>query len=166
MKYRVTVEGTEREVDVVIAPDGRISATLDGAPFDADIVRADGGLSIRRGARIFDVAAGGKAEAMQVAIGGDRATVSVQSERQRGARRGGGKAGGARDVRSPMPGRVVKVLVAIGDEVPPGTPVVVVEAMKMENELRAAVGGRVESLHAKAGDTVDGGALLVKFAEA
>jgi pyruvate carboxylase subunit B len=63
-----------------------------------------------------------------------------------------------------MPGRVVKVLVAVGDEVAAQQAVVVVEAMKMENELRANVAGRVESVHVKAGDAVEGSALLVRLA--
>jgi biotin carboxyl carrier protein len=63
-----------------------------------------------------------------------------------------------------MPGRVIKVLVAPGDEVAVGQPVLVVEAMKMENELKAKTAGTVAEVHVAVGDTVEGNAKLVTFA--
>jgi biotin carboxyl carrier protein len=60
-----------------------------------------------------------------------------------------------------MPGRVVKVLVAEGDSVTPGTPLVVVEAMKMENELVAENAGAVKKVYVRSGDAVEGGAQLI-----
>jgi biotin carboxyl carrier protein len=168
MKYWVTLGGREREVDVQIAPDGRVtSVTLDGVAQSLDVVPVPGGVSLRHDERVFDVAIGGAPEALSVVAGTQRAVVAVQSERARAAaaKRGkGGAGGGSREVRSPMPGRVVKVLVAVGDEVAAQQAVVVVEAMKMENELRANVAGRVESVHVKAGDAVEGSALLVRLA--
>ena len=67
-------------------------------------------------------------------------------------------------ITSPMPGKVVKLLVAEGDEVEAGAPIVVVEAMKMENELSAPKAGTVQKLHVAQGDTVEGGARLVTVA--
>ena len=167
MKYWVTLDAREREVDVQISPDGRVGGvTLDGAAIDVDAVAVPGGVSLRFGTRMLDVMVGGKPDALHVAAGPQRAVVAVQSERARAvaAKRGGGKAGaGSREVRSPMPGRVVKVLVAVGEDVQAGQPVVIVEAMKMENELRALVAGKIESVHVKPGDAVDGSALLVRL---
>lgn len=164
MKYRVTLEGQEREVDVSIAPNGSAVVSLDGKAVDADVVRVEGGINLRIGGRVYDIAVGGKADALHIAQRENRAVASVQSERMRSQKKGGAGAGaGAREVRSPMPGRVVKLLVNVGDEVAKQAPVVVVEAMKMENELRTAAGGIVESIHVKAGDTVESGALLVRF---
>ncbi len=164
MKYRVTLDGTEREVDVHLLPSGAVSVTLDGKSVAADIVRVGGGLSLRIDGRIHDIAIGGNADALHIAARENRAVVSVQSERARAQKRGGAGAGAAaREVRSPMPGRVVKVLVNVGDNVAANAAVVVVEAMKMENELRTGSGGQVESVHCKAGDTVEGNALLVRF---
>ncbi|MCA9580649.1 MAG: acetyl-CoA carboxylase biotin carboxyl carrier protein subunit [Myxococcales bacterium] len=74
-------------------------------------------------------------------------------------------AGKDRDILAPMPGRVVRVLVKEGQAVVPGEPVLIIEAMKMENELRAVVGGTVSAVHAKAGDGVERGALLVAIGE-
>jgi biotin carboxyl carrier protein len=68
---------------------------------------------------------------------------------------------GEQKITAPMPGRVVRVLVAVGDEVAAGQPVIVVEAMKMENELRSPKAGRVKTLAAESGMSVDAGRLLV-----
>jgi biotin carboxyl carrier protein len=59
-----------------------------------------------------------------------------------------------------MPGKVVKVLVALGDEVKEGQPLVVVEAMKMENEMKSPRDGKVVELHVREGQTVEGNAKL------
>jgi biotin carboxyl carrier protein len=72
--------------------------------------------------------------------------------------------GGDRVVKSPMPGRVVKVLVAKGDSVEVGRGLVVLEAMKMENEVRAKVAGTVAEVHVAPGATVEGSAKLVTLA--
>ena len=68
---------------------------------------------------------------------------------------------GASRIEAPIPGKVVAVAVEPGDEVTPGQPLVVLEAMKMENELTADRGGRVASVHVAPGDTVESGTLLV-----
>jgi pyruvate carboxylase subunit B len=64
---------------------------------------------------------------------------------------------------APMPGLIVRVNVEIGDSVSAGQGLVVMEAMKMENELRAAGAGKVKAVHAKAGEAVDKGTLLVEL---
>ena len=69
----------------------------------------------------------------------------------------------AKEIRAPMPGRVVKVLVDKGQDVAAQAPIIVMEAMKMENELRATTAGKVADIRVKAGDNVEGGAVLVQF---
>ena len=68
---------------------------------------------------------------------------------------------GASAVQSPMPGKVVKVLVAVGDEVKTGQGVVVVEAMKMENELKSPKDGKIKAVSVKEGQAVEAGQSLV-----
>jgi biotin carboxyl carrier protein len=68
---------------------------------------------------------------------------------------------GEQRIAAPMPGRVVRVLVAPGDEVSPLQPLVVVEAMKMENELSASRAGRVKDVQVREGSSVEAGKLLV-----
>ena len=72
-----------------------------------------------------------------------------------------GTGGGSGEVRTPMQGTVVKVMVAVGDTVEAGDPVVVLEAMKMENNLLAACNGTVSEVRVAAGDLVGGGDLVV-----
>ena len=85
--------------------------------------------------------------------------------RIRGRCRGGVGAGagaeGPRPVKAPMPGRVVRVLVEVGDEVAEGQGVVVIEAMKMQNELKSPKAGRVVRVAVAVGDTVGSGDVLV-----
>jgi pyruvate carboxylase subunit B len=69
-------------------------------------------------------------------------------------------------MRAPMPGLIVRVDVTAGDEVRTGEGVVIIEAMKMENELRADGGGIVSRVLVEAGQAVEKGAVLVEFEEA
>lgn len=64
---------------------------------------------------------------------------------------------------APIPGKVVKVHVSVGDEVEAGQPLVVLEAMKMENELTATQAGKVMAVHVEPGQTIDAGGLLVEL---
>ena len=83
--------------------------------------------------------------------------------RQSALAQASGTRGSGEAIAAPMPGRVVKILVAPGDDVQADQPVAIVEAMKMENEIRTVRAGRVAKIGAVAGDTVDGGALLVEL---
>lgn len=96
---------------------------------------------------------------------GDRFYAHVESERSKVLAAAAGKKGSASEglVTSPMPGRVLKVLVAEGDQVEAGKAVVVVEAMKMENEIAAPRAGTVAKVHVAAGVAVEGGAKLVEI---
>jgi biotin carboxyl carrier protein len=76
-------------------------------------------------------------------------------------RRGGGADLARGELHAPMPGLVVEVLTQVGEEVAAGTPLVVVEAMKMQNALVATVSGRVTAIAVKPGTAVDSGQLLL-----
>jgi biotin carboxyl carrier protein len=97
-----------------------------------------------------------------VVIGGRRYGFVVDDPRSLTGRRGAGAGtDGPRPVKAPMPGRVVRVLVEAGDEVEEGQGVVVIEAMKMQNELKSPKAGRVVRVGAVVGDTVGSGDVLV-----
>jgi len=97
--------------------------------------------------------------------GGEVTEVAVEDERARQLRGVGG--GGERKLRggavvAPMPGLVLRVEVQQGQTIGPGTGVVVLEAMKMENQISAVSGGVVTKVHVTAGQAVEKGALLVE----
>ena len=97
-----------------------------------------------------------------VLIDSRRYGFEVNDPRSLQGRRGAGAgAAGPRAVKAPMPGRVVRVLVAAGEEVAEQQGVVVIEAMKMQNELKSPKAGRVVRVAVAEGDTVGAGDVLV-----
>jgi len=100
-----------------------------------------------------------------VVVGGRRVEFAVSDPRSLRARRGAGTgadgSGLPRAVKAPMPGRIVRVLVAVGDEVAAQQGLVAIEAMKMQNELKSPRAGRVARVLAAVGDTVQAGEVLV-----
>jgi biotin carboxyl carrier protein len=89
------------------------------------------------------------------------AHITAAGERGHRSPGGGlGAPGGPQRLTAPMPGKIMKVLVKPGDEVAARQGLVVIEAMKMENELRATRAGRVKDVHVAEGDLVDAGRLL------
>lgn len=115
--------------------------------------------------RSFTVDVAEKDDKYTVAYEGKSFQVGVLDERK--ARRGGVGAnlGGAgeKEVCSMMPGKVVELLVHEGDAVEKNQGVIIIEAMKMENEIRATVAGTVKAVHVESGQTVESGELLVEL---
>ena len=140
--YRFRVDdAAERTANVETAEPSVFSVLLDGRTYDA---------------RVEETPAG----ALIVVIDGYRFEIEVRDPRRwsrKDAARGGE---GVQTVAAPMPGKVVRVLVAQGDEVEAGQGLLVVEAMKMQNEMKAARAGRILSLTAKEGATVAAGEVL------
>lgn len=163
MRYFVQLGGDELAIDVTPLPTGELDVRIDGQPLEVDVVRVNGAISIRIDGQVIDLTVEGEPPNIGIVASGRRSYVSVESERMRAASAARGRTGSVGEgvVASPMPGRVVKVLVSPGDEVQVGAPLVIVEAMKMENELTAGRAGKVAEVYVKAGDTVEGGAKLV-----
>ncbi len=104
-----------------------------------------------RGAHGFDVLVGGRLFKLE----------AVDERRKILSQVAGVVAEGKQILEAQMPGKIVKVAVAVGDEVHEGQGLVIVEAMKMENEIGSPIDGRVTEVGVSAGDTVDSGAMLV-----
>ncbi|MEM1413752.1 MAG: biotin/lipoyl-containing protein [Myxococcota bacterium] len=163
MKYRVTIDGEERDVDVQITEGGSVTVSLDGSPVDVDVTRVPGGVSMRLDGKVWDVHVGGPSDKMTVAANVHRTTARVESERQRARKARGAGAAAAKELRAPMPGRIVEVFVEAGQAIEAGAPLIVIEAMKMQNELRAETAGTVAGVEVAAGQNVEGNALLLRF---
>jgi biotin carboxyl carrier protein len=164
MKYIVTVAGRELEVEV----DGD-QVTVDGKRYAAS-------LSSAPGTPLRQLLLDGRAESLAVdgagsgrwglTLGGERWETEVLDERARHIRSltgGGGQGRGPAALKAPMPGLVVRVQVEAGATVAVGSGVVVLEAMKMENELRAASAATVRTVRVKPGEAVEKGQVLVEF---
>ena len=96
----------------------------------------------------------------EITIAGHRFTFEVDDPRQWKRSSGNAAAHGRATITAPIPGKVVRILAAVGDEVQAGQGIVVVEAMKMQNELKAPRDGRVESIDCRENDSVNAGAVL------
>jgi biotin carboxyl carrier protein len=162
MRYYVKQGEREWGVDIERLPTGQLAATLDGVLTEVTILSEAPTLVVAVGGRVmelfsagpFAVAMPGGADPFQFESAQARALSSSERAREGAA---------AREVRAPMPGRVVKVLVSPGDSVEPGAGLLVIEAMKMENELDARSAGVIAGIFVKPGDIVERGALLVSL---
>ncbi len=163
MNYVATIG--EKEVRVAVEEVGvaRYRVTIDGQEHVVDAHQVQSTLwSILRGADSYEVDVEGKDEEYEVLIAGDCYKFSLMNEQRKALMRSAGKGGaGKAMVASPMPGKVVKLLVAEGDDVQADQGVIVVEAMKMENELKSAVAGKVKEIYVKEGEVVESGAKLI-----
>jgi len=147
MNWRVTVGSREVRVDLARLPDlrqvqpGVYSMLRDGRSLLFRVAPVNGAVVVDVEGREYRV------EARDPRAGGRHGRHTLGEGRQ--------------NIIAPMPGKVMRVLVAEGDSVQPGQGLAVVEAMKMQNEVRAPREGRVVSLRAKPGDAVTAGAVLL-----
>jgi biotin carboxyl carrier protein len=160
VRYEIEAGGQPRTVDVAVDGDAW-QVTIDGRVCRASMVRAGDRWSLLVASRSYDVkfepAAGG---AWQVHIDGRTVPAGLRTSAQRQRGHGVSAADDGRVV-APMPGRVVKVLVTPGMAVEARQGVVVVEAMKMENELRAPRAGTVREVRVAEGASVEAQTVLV-----
>jgi len=167
MHYEIEVGRRLRQVRVMRTGDG-FAVTIDGRAFYVDAVRVDAytlSLLVDRMCShevvVAPEATSSTSSQWMVHVGVTPIVVNLNGRRRgRGTERPGAGSGPQRIV-APMAGKIVRVPVAAGDRVRAGQPLVVVEAMKMENELRAVRDGTVADIHAREGMSVDAGALLV-----
>lgn len=140
--YQVQIDdGPVRQIAATRPEEGVISLILEDARAEAGLVRRELG---------YDVT-----------IDGVLHEITIEDPRKKALRLATGTVSGA--IRTTMPGRVVSLLVSVGQQVSVGEPVVVVEAMKMENELKAQGEGTVTAIHVQAGDLVESGTVLVEI---
>jgi acetyl/propionyl-CoA carboxylase alpha subunit len=169
LTFEIEINGRNRRVSVERSGTaGQFRVTVDGQSTIVDARRTgDDGLSLlfpesSNGGSTVLFAPGPVAGELLAYLSGRTVPVTVNGRRTgHGHGDAGGAAHGEQKISAPMPGRVVRVLVAPGDEVQSRQPVVVVEAMKMENELRSPKAGRVKDVSVAAGTSVEAGRVLV-----
>ena len=166
MRYYAKLQGQKEHTPVDIEPlgEGRFRLVLDGKTHTVDALTLDhGAVSLIVDDESYAVEFDDHGDEVGVLVKGQVLRMDVADERRLRLRAAtaGFTAEGRQVITAPMPGKVVKVLVKVGDEVKEGQGLVVVEAMKMENELKSPKAGKVVELHAKEGSAVENNAKLV-----
>jgi biotin carboxyl carrier protein len=152
-QLHVTLDGRTRIVDARRLSDASLSLLVQNGDDGAPVCSVDAAFAALQSPGDFDVHLAGRSIAVQVRQAG-----AFGRQKKEGA---GARGTGPQRVVAPMPGKIVRVLVKAGDAVTAKQGLVVVEAMKMENELRAARDGRVREVAVAEGQSVDAGAVLL-----
>ena len=141
--YRVSVDGNEFFVDGKKTGRTNYSLIVDNRSFEIEVDNAEDEYRVLVDGRNYHV---NLVDERRVRVGGAQSDLQLEG-RQR--------------VSVPMPGKVIEVLVSEGESVEKGQGLVIVEAMKMENEVRSPITGEVKEIKVKPGDAVEGGAVLL-----
>ena len=164
MKLRANIEDTE--VDVEIRREAsKVFANVDGREYHLGAQASPTGVTLLAAdGKVFDCRVEGQpssGRAVDAFVGTNHFAVTLTDpKRLRGAAATSAHGDGAARIVAPMPGKVVRVLVAKGESVEAGAGIVVVEAMKMQNEMKAPKAGTVATLNVEVGTTVNGGDVL------
>jgi biotin carboxyl carrier protein len=148
--YSITLDGREYQVDAHTMLSEIVTTIIDGKSYDIDIEQQDisNALDGRLGVRVR-----GRVVHLEM--------LDERHRKMRDARAVRFSEAGLARICSPMPGKVLRVLVSAGDVVTQGQGLVVVEAMKMENELKSPKSGLVKEVRVCPGESVEGGVLLL-----
>jgi biotin carboxyl carrier protein len=165
MSTRYIVHKDEETIEVTIARSGqgyRLEIEDETVEVDSRSVQEDGVRSLLIDGRSYETALMANRGGVDVYVSGDVFHVRVTDElwaRAEAAAHAG--EAGHEQILSPMPGAVVTIPVELGQVVSPGDTVAVVEAMKMQNDIAAVRGGKVEEIRSQPGEVVDQGTVLV-----
>jgi biotin carboxyl carrier protein len=162
MKYDIHIAGKSRTVEL-LRDGARWQISLDGTATDADAIEIAPG--------IFSILLNGQSHEIRVAPNPDGSLTIQDGPNEfkaeiadprawRGRKHGAVEAEGRQKIVAPMPGKVIRLLVKAGDKVEAGQGLLVVEAMKMQNEIKSPKTGTVEKLLAKESQPVNAGDIL------
>jgi biotin carboxyl carrier protein len=162
VKLQIEIAGKKRHVELTEAGE-RPTWTMDGQRLEADAAEASPGIySILINGKSFEVRIERRGAELRAMTCDLEFAVVIQDEREWRRHRGGGvEPEGRQQVLAPMPGKVVRVLVSAGDSVRAGQGLLVVEAMKMQNEVRAPKSGTIDRVRVVEGQTVNAGEVVV-----
>jgi len=163
MIYEVTIAEKVYRVELV-RTEQEWKCKLDGRELPLDVVSAqDGMLSLLLQGKSYEVKQETVAAETNVVVGQERFSASVRDPRSfRSRRRLGASEQGVMKIKAPMPGKVVRILAPAGSQVEMGQSVLVIEAMKMQNELKAPKTGVVKKINVEEGAAVDAGQSLAE----
>jgi biotin carboxyl carrier protein len=162
MKLRARIADQDLDVQLNVAG-SRVVALVDGREYELEFQRqADGGYLVLLDGQVFDChVETNRKENLTVSLHDCSYTVAISDpKRLRGSNDSSDQHHGSAEILAPMPGKIVRVLVEVGSQIEKGTGVIVVEAMKMQNEMKSPREGSVKAVNVKAGDTVNAGDVL------
>ena len=161
MKLKAIVDDQEHELNLKIEGD-RVNAEIDGRVYELELREPEpGSYLFLRDAAVHECRVSKAHETFHVNLHGRNYAVTiVDPKRLRSGQGAHGHPHGLAEITAPMPGKVVRVLIETGDKVEKGAGLVVVEAMKMQNEMKSPRVGVVVSINVKPGDTVNAGDVL------
>jgi biotin carboxyl carrier protein len=167
MKLKVNLSGKDHEVSLSLA-NGAAVVEVDGRHYDLEVRELTRGeYLLIKGSHVYKCRVEAKRqrlssrESFEVVLHGRNHDITIiDPKRLRSAQSSGALHSGAAEIVSPMPGKIVRVLVAVGAHVEAGAGIVVVEAMKMQNEMNAPRAGVVVAINAEEGATVSAGDVL------
>jgi len=161
MIYQVALEGVQHRVEIS-QREGVLTITVDGKEVRPDVANPEPDvLSIVLGGKSYEIKRQTTPAGTLIIIGDAAFDVEVSDPRSfRQRKRRGGPEEGPQKITSPMPGKVVRVLAQEGTEVEAGQGVIVIEAMKMQNELKSPKKGKVQKIVTKEGAAVNAGDVL------
>ncbi|MDT4898069.1 MAG: hypothetical protein QOH25_3146 [Acidobacteriota bacterium] len=164
MKLTAELEGEKYELDIK-HDESRVVAEIDGCRYEVEARSSQPGVYLLLAdGHVYECRVehpGAKQEAVEVTVGTRAYAVTLTDpKRLRGGQSAGVPLDGAARIVAPMPGKVVRVLVEAGAEIEAGAGLVVVEAMKMQNELKSPKAGKVTSINVTTGATVNAGDVL------
>jgi biotin carboxyl carrier protein len=161
MKFTIELNGKSRAVELTRGEKG-FSCSIDGKSVEADIAEVSSGrYSILIGGRSLEVRITPAQDALSATVGGHEYSLKVRDPREwRRKHHGAAASEGRQQIVAPMPGKVIRILAKAGEKIEAGQGVVVVEAMKMQNEVRAPKAGQVEKIFVAEGQSVNAGDAL------
>lgn len=164
MKLKAQLSGNEHEISLDF-DNGIAFAEVDARRYEIEIRElADGQYLLLDGSRVYRCRVEAKRDSQNsfdvVLRGLARDITIIDPKRLRSTHSAGARQTGAAEIISPMPGKIVRVLVEVGTQVETGAGIVVVEAMKMQNEMKSPTAGVVVSINVETGATVNAGDVL------
>ncbi len=160
MIYDISIDGKNYRLELN-RPDGRWACRLDGREIEVDaVLPRPNVLSVRIGNKAYEVKCERVAGDVHIWVGSQRFAAEVRDPRSLRSRSRAADEHGPKKLTAPMPGKIVRVLVTQGAEVEAGTGILVVEAMKMQNEVKSPKKGTIQKILVREGAAVNAGEVL------
>jgi len=166
----INIDNRSVQAELISKKDNKVEIKIDDKTYKLDIVNVDDGL--------YSIIKDGKTHNIEIVKETDHRNYTVSTSKDshrveiidaqskyRKSRLGSDGLDEGKNISSPMPGKIVKILVNEGDPVEPGQTLIIVSAMKMESEYKAGISGFVAEVSVSEGDTVDGNQIMIKLSE-